>query len=95
MWGRGRNTSALWPKESCPARVHTPAAAPALPDALPAALPQVPPAILGLSGLTLLDLSYNALHSLRPGAYLKRLVVRLACCCWRGAAGEAVDYGWR
>lgn len=37
---------------------------------------QVPPAIVGLSALTLLDLSYNALHSLRPGAYLKRLVVR-------------------
>lgn len=39
-------------------------------------LSQVPPAIVGLSALTLLDLSYNALHSLRPGAYLKRLVVR-------------------
>ncbi|PRW51167.1 leucine rich repeat [Chlorella sorokiniana] len=37
-------------------------------------LSQVPPAIVGLSALTLLDLSYNALHSLRPGAYLKRLV---------------------
>ncbi len=32
---------------------------------------------MGLSALTLLDLSYNALHSLRPGAYLKRLVVSL------------------
>lgn len=42
---------------------------------LPATPLQVPPAIVGLSALTLLDLSYNALHSLRPGAYLKRLVV--------------------
>lgn len=36
----------------------------------------MPLAITGLTQLTFLDLSYNALHSLKPGPYLKRLVVR-------------------
>jgi hypothetical protein len=36
---------------------------------------QVPPCITGLTRLTYLDLSWNKLHSLKPGPYLKRLVV--------------------
>ena len=55
----------------------------------PFMLLQVPPAIVGLSALTLLDLSYNALHSLRPGAYLKQLVVRQT-----GTCGEADWHLW-
>lgn len=61
---------------SGPAATAAPGAAPASPP--PASPPplslQVPPAIVGLTGLTLLDLSYNSLHSLKPGPYLKRLV---------------------
>jgi hypothetical protein len=37
---------------------------------------QVPPCITALASLTYLDLSWNQLHSLKPGPYLKRLVVR-------------------
>lgn len=39
------------------------------PRHLPAHVPQ----------LTLLDLSFNSLRSIKPGEYLKRLVVSLAC----------------
>jgi len=34
----------------------------------------VPACITGLTRLTLLDLSFNSLKSLKPGEYLKRLV---------------------
>jgi Leucine-rich repeat (LRR) protein len=37
-------------------------------------LTQVPPCITALASLTYLDLSWNQLHSLKPGPYLKRLV---------------------
>ncbi|KAL4421410.1 hypothetical protein ABPG75_010701 [Micractinium tetrahymenae] len=37
-------------------------------------LTQVPPCITGLTQLTLLDLSFNSLKSIKPGEYLKRLV---------------------
>lgn len=40
--------------------------------------PQVPASIINLPGLTQLDLSFNRLHTLRPGAYLHRAeIVRL------------------
>lgn len=44
---------------------------------------QVPACITGLTRLTLLDLSFNSLKSLKPGDYLKRLVVsrRAAAAC--------------
>lgn len=62
-----------------------------LPDALAAlsglrqlklshGLTQVPPCITSFSELTLLDLSFNSLRTIRPGEYLKRLVaVNLRC----------------
>lgn len=41
-------------------------------------LQQVPPCITGLTQLTFLDLSFNAIKTIKPGPYLKQLVVSAA-----------------